>query len=323
MKQKIEWYREVLEIEPNSKVFFPLARMLAEDKQAEAAIATLRQGVARHPDHIEARLLLVELLFSHGDAGPLWDEVDAVSVLLRKYPGFWKAWGERLRSQTATKDAGLAAIFMAAFAEQTPVSWTSIIEHGLRSVLGESTFAAIPNAAASAPAPAPQDMPAPATAETAKPEALPAPAAPEPIITAAPEVANTPPFAAPAGIPEVTQALEDFSSADEEDDLASLEQTGDDDDGEVPSLRTRSMADVLAEQGDIVGAIEIYKELIAGSSTETEKVELTAKVDELSRKVSVSSTAETPEQTLASDGKNRLSHMLEALAQRLEARSLQ
>ena len=36
-----------------------------------------------------------------------------------------------------------------------------------------------------------------------------------------------------------------------------------DENPEEPTLRTRSMADVLAEQGDIVGALEIYQELEA------------------------------------------------------------
>ena len=30
MMDKIEWYREVLELEPSSKLFFPLARLLVE-----------------------------------------------------------------------------------------------------------------------------------------------------------------------------------------------------------------------------------------------------------------------------------------------------
>lgn len=47
-----------------------------------------------------------------------------------------------------------------------------------------------------------------------------------------------------------------------------------DENPEEPTLRTRSMADVLAEQGDIVGALEIYQELEAAAPTPEEAREL-------------------------------------------------
>ena len=48
MTEKIEWYKEVLELEPNSKVFFPLARMLAEEQRFDEAVAVLEHGLERH-----------------------------------------------------------------------------------------------------------------------------------------------------------------------------------------------------------------------------------------------------------------------------------
>ena len=44
MTEKIEWYKEVLELEPNSKVFFPLARMLAEEQRTDEAVEILEQN---------------------------------------------------------------------------------------------------------------------------------------------------------------------------------------------------------------------------------------------------------------------------------------
>ena len=41
MTEKIEWYKEVLELEPNSKVFCPLARMLADEQRFDEAVAVL------------------------------------------------------------------------------------------------------------------------------------------------------------------------------------------------------------------------------------------------------------------------------------------
>ena len=45
MTEKIEWYKEVLELEPNSKVFFPLARLLAEAERTDEAVEILEQGL--------------------------------------------------------------------------------------------------------------------------------------------------------------------------------------------------------------------------------------------------------------------------------------
>lgn len=66
MTEKIDWYKEVLELEPNSKVFYPLSRLLAEAGRTDEAVDTLEQGLARHEEFLEARLFLVELLHQLG-----------------------------------------------------------------------------------------------------------------------------------------------------------------------------------------------------------------------------------------------------------------
>lgn len=286
MKQKIEWYREVLEIEPNSKIFFPLARMLAKDGRGDEAIAVLRQGVGRHPDHVEARLFLVEQLYLAGRAVELHQEITVLSDLFKLYPNFWRAWGERLFEDEETRDAGLAAIFMAAFLQNMPVSWAGVIEHGLKSLIGGE--AARPTAAATEAHPL-SSRPA-------------APAAPAP--EARPE-----PMAAPA--PMVFDG-EDEPAADED-------AAPDDDDDEPISLRTRSMADVLASQGDIAGALDIYEELLK-SAPETEKAELRTRIQTLSGKTAA---GDGEGGTAEEGGREEKKDWLSILAQRLEARSLQ
>ena len=66
MRRKIEWYQEVLALEPGSRIFFPLAKLFVEFGQFEDAERTLRQGLDRHPDSMEARLLLVQAFASLG-----------------------------------------------------------------------------------------------------------------------------------------------------------------------------------------------------------------------------------------------------------------
>ncbi len=290
MKQKIEWYREVLEIEPNSKIFFPLARMLAKDGRPDEAINVLQAGVGRHPDHVEARLLLVEQLYNQSRSADLQREVGTLSDIFKQYPGFWKAWGEKLFAEDATRDAGLAAVFLSAFLQNVPVSWAGVIEQGLKGLLGESAGSAHP---------------------LYEEHSLRSPDhAPEAVAALADQVRQS-----TAPVPVETPGDAGISISDEDD----LE--------EPISLRTRSMAEVLAEQGDTVGALDIYKELLAVSSSDQEKKELRARISELSSAASAPSAVESAaggdEADKGSEGKNRLTEMLQALAQRLEARSLQ
>ena len=93
-----------------------------------------------------------------------------------------------------------------------------------------------------------------------------------------------------------------------------------DENPEEPTLRTRSMADVLAEQGDIVGALEIYQELEAAAPTPEEARELHDSV--------AGNSTEPGEQTEIGEpsygdvgGQNQLMSLLESLADRLEARA--
>ena len=95
MMDKIEWYREVLELEPSSKLFFPLARLLVEDGQPEAALETLRRGLERHPEFLEARLFYIEQLYHHGQPEACVAEVTELGQLFASYPGFWQAWAAR------------------------------------------------------------------------------------------------------------------------------------------------------------------------------------------------------------------------------------
>ena len=296
MKQKIEWYQEVLEIEPNSKIFFPLSRMLLKDDRPDEAIAVLRQGVGRHPDHVEARLFLAELLYSTGKVIELQQEIAVLSDLFKNYPGFWRAWGEKLFDEDSTRDAGLAAIFLAAFLQNLPVSWAGVIEHGLKNLVGESPGR--PSAKATEAHPLTQELPRHEKAR--EPEAAPPPAAEPPV---AREIAPETHEAASIVLPET-------SFEENEDDV-----------DEPITLRTRSMAEVLAEQGDIAGALDIYNELLAAAGSESDKKDLRARVDALSG--SAPPAEGQGSETGVDAPKEEKKDWLAILARRLEARSLQ
>lgn len=90
------------------------------------------------------------------------------------------------------------------------------------------------------------------------------------------------------------------------------------------SLRTRSMAEVLAEQGDIKGALDIYHELAAAAVSPEESADLQQRIATLSAHLNCAQNveqAQPPQQEESARGKDKLISMLEALAERVEARA--
>lgn len=306
MKAKIEWYQEVLELEPSSKVFFPLARLLAENGQSDDAIATLRQGLDRHPEFIEARLFLIELLHaSHRD--DLRDgEVGKLARLLGAYPGFWDAWSACLAAGDKGRDTALALAFLAASFRSGPqgaLSWTAVIEHGLRAMLGG-------NGAQAAPAMPTSPSPSRAAAAPSVSPSAPSDSG----------ISEAPDFEALQDVPEVRGGFTVTAASG-----AAEAQDAQDEEEEHFSLRTRSMAQVLAEQGDLKGALDIYEELLAASGSDEERADITGVIQELTNRLK--SAGEGSQRQQATDegqplqGKHKLIHMLESLAERLEARA--
>lgn len=274
MKQKIEWYKEVLELEPGSRVFFPLAKLLAADGQTSEAVSALRQGLLRHPDHVEARLLLVELLSLQQQDVELATEIADLGQVFAAYPGFWKAWSERLADNPALHDAALAMRFFAAALQGHQINWGLVIEQGLAAMLGSGDIISAPVRTA------PSDTPIAAPLYEAREDA---PAQPDEV------------------------QLDAFDEDEAEEDF---------------SLRTRSMAEVLAEQGDISGALDIYHELMQTADAE-EKASLEARAGELAmrQQSGPSESGGTDERSIPGGESTRLVSLLESLAQRLEARA--
>ena len=79
MMEKIEWYQEVLKLDPDSKVFFPLAKLLRDSQQPDKAIEVLRAGLQHSSVFFEARLLLIQILFEQSRAGECSDELSTVT----------------------------------------------------------------------------------------------------------------------------------------------------------------------------------------------------------------------------------------------------
>lgn len=412
--EKIDWYREVLELEPNSKVFLPLARLHLQIGQEDEAIAVLEHGLARHPEHLEARLLLVELLYRTGRQEACTRQVSELGRLFSTYAHFWQAWAVCLSATDGPPEVATALRLMAANFLHGPLSLQDLLNRGLDTVLREPDAAtATPaehaehlSAAAASPAagtvrcddaspqglfvpsPAassllddvadvadmagstPAETPAPAPHDTDTPESA-APGnsrgpAPHSLLAAVldavddrldddvlpahmplprelglsatedTEDAPLPDAAAPlAGHDRAGQARDEgevfrpevsslpFMAAPETSGEQADEQPSDEEGDEVFSLRTRSMADVLAEQGDLRGALDIYAELLAAAVNVHERVELQQRVDALMARLEGQSGQDesVAGSTAELSGKEKLITVLEALAERVEARA--
>lgn len=318
---KLDWYKEVLSLEPNSKLFLPLARLLAElgteDKNADMmneAFAVLRKGLDIQPEFMEARLFLIELLNSCGCKAQCGAEVARLASLFLSYPDFWDAWREYSIMEHESSDFTAALGFMSAIMRNKSLSIVQVLEAGLNSLKSNSAPVFSPetiNIAKNIEKSSTAKMPDNAFAQiktgldavfapqekstepaaSAEPAAFAEPSVPvqEPEINfeepeqaenSTPDIVDSEQKIMPSELADVlpkthvdnyinfaeqqNKIVQDKTKSTKET-LAELIKDANITIEPVESslFRTKSMADLLAEQGDYKGALEIYKELLA------------------------------------------------------------
>ena len=379
MTEKIEWYKEVLELEPNSKVFFPLARLLAEAKRIDEAVEILEQGLARHEEFLEARLYLIELLHTANKLEACEKQVGRLTKMFSTYAGFWQAWAACINAAGNAPDTAAVLRFLALNFSRGPVSLHDVINQGLASMAGggaEATAQAQPaEFAAHVAHPTAEANPgfaqaAPvvsAAAATAFAGHAAASHAAEPVADAANTASVTASATASGAVydaeialgaanqeilhdsvdfdPDLAMADDDALPSEVEESVSPMVARGADayaayaapvtqteavvvedaDEAEERfSLRTRSMAEVLAEQGDIKGALDIYHELAAAAVHSEESADLRQRIATLTARLGNVQTLDTVQPAASAEqasGKDKLISMLEALAERVEARA--
>ena len=372
MTEKIEWYKEVLELEPNSKVFFPLARLLSEAGRADEAVEILEQGLARHEEFLEARLFLIELLHTANRLEACEKQVGRLTKMFSTYAGFWQAWAACINAAGDAPDTAAVLRFLALNFSKGPVSLHEVINQGLASLSGagaatdaHASSQARSEAASPAAGPSVHEATFTAASTPARPavtgDAAPVAEAVEQFV-AAPVLATATHDAdvqldADVHIddvdahepidfdPDLAMADDEALPAELEDGTPSMLARGADayaayaapvtqseavvvddaDEGEERfSLRTRSMAEVLAEQGDIKGALDIYHELAAAAVHPEESADLRQRITTLTARLGNAQTVDPVQPAATAEhasGKDKLISMLEALAERVEARA--
>lgn len=360
MTEKIEWYKEVLELEPNSKVFFPLARLLSEAGRTDEAVEVLEQGLARHEEFLEARLFLIELLHTANRLEACEKQVGRLTKMFSTYAGFWQAWAACINAAGDAPDTAAVLRFLALNFSKGPVPLHEVINQGLASLSGTGAAAgpsAHEAAFAAASTPAQQAVTGARTSVAEAVEQLVA----APVLAPASNLATVMHDAdathdADARVddvdahdpidfdPDLAMADDEALPAESEDTPSMLARgadayaayaapvtqseavvVDDADEGEERfSLRTRSMAEVLAEQGDIKGALDIYHELAAAAVHPEESADLRQRITTLTARLGNAQTVDTVQPAATAEhasGKDKLISMLEALAERVEARA--
>lgn len=331
--EKALWYREVLSLDPDSRIFLPYARLLFELGQTAEAADVLKAGLTRHPEFLEARLFLIELLHAQGQDAAAGFEADSIIELLSQSPALWHIWSRRPGLRT---DQAAMLLFFASSMRQNGHSLADVFEAGIAALAGTKPVPA-------APSPSGEELP-----EEPLPPADEAPAAPAVPAEAAASASPR----EPAFVMQEETHWYALDSVPEDDDIY------DDEEPESPplsamlfvqaaadaqkpepglpaqtevehipamnlvpraplegksSLCTRSMARVLEEQGATDEAAEIYRELLSSCSSQEEEAELNAKLASLLQNAENAAPVQP-----SSSG---VLDMLESLAARLENRN--
>ncbi len=354
-EEKIRFYQEVLELDPGSKVFFPLASLYFKQDQVQKARETLASGLKKDPLHFEARLLMAEIHNLQGEADKAGRIYSDIFSLLRKYPDFWENLSLSLRAD-GQKDLALAAAFFARSGMDGSITWADILQSGLDSILsraGQSFDSQFPGQQQ------PEDTPEPLPENTGlklEPDSPSPPEAGQPEAeTSHPSIIPQPPVDKDQSHVHLDRALE--SGVDQDHDARpQTDQDGQDkwnavlksrpdgsgiesdlEDFEEPEeledfaiedeARTRSMADVLLGQEEFGKALDIYRELWRRSLPGDERKELETIIARTEQAMSTDdryrpdpARSETPQKD-RQDRKREAADFLKSLADRLEARS--
>lgn len=190
--EKILWYQEVLSLDPDSRIFLPYARLLAELGRPSEAIDVLRTGLTRHPEFLEARLLLIEMLHDAGQDVAAGFEADGIIEQLSQSSALWKLWS---RKPDLRADQAAMLLYFGSSLQKTGLSLTDVFEAGIAALSGEAG----PHAPTRAPMPMPEvpALPELPTEEAAAPRS-------EPEVTAS---VSEPEMPAPLSEPEAPAAV--------------------------------------------------------------------------------------------------------------------
>lgn len=319
MEGKIKFFEEALAADPRSTLFYSLAKLHVGQGDTEKAIDVLRRGLDVHPDHLRANCMLASLLLGAGEEDLALAELDRVTAVLEEVPELWAAWAEKLNG-SGKEDAALAVFFLASFFKGDQVSWAGLIEQGMRQLIPGKVQKKSPEPELTGEEPEAAEPPSPDQDAGQSPLEPAADLSWEGLEEIHPDDAETS-VVQEGAVSKEEQQGEELSPDDLEpavppssghDSEGGVQAQAEDVEQEEPgetTIRTKTMADILVEQGDYSQAMEIYQEILEDSSIEeSRRQEIEASVNALRSK-------------LSDVKEKKLLRTLEKLAERLESRA--
>ncbi len=323
MIDKLELYKEIVELDPNSRVFFTYAQLLEKESRVDEALDALALGLEKQPDYIEARLYYIDLLARNDKLESAHIQLNKFTEIFKKYPGFWYTWSTLTASENPTISSTLA--LLSTFFTNPTISFVEILQAGIDQY--QSGKISTPSSPSNGtPSNNSQEEPKEEITTTEKIEQV----QPADIIQTQVILEENSPQTLELNTHSDINTTDDFVVLLAEPKLNELEDNILDEsiDESIPkaSIQTRSMADLLAEQGDTVGAVKIYSELLEKANG-IEKAELIKRIqalkdnkfDTIETITVIEEPKPTPEKTKGMSV--RMQTMLGNLATRLEKRA--
>ncbi|MFP4168681.1 MAG: tetratricopeptide repeat protein [Desulfonatronovibrionaceae bacterium] len=134
MEQKEKFYLEVLELEPGSRLFFPLAEIYAGEGRLQEARDVLTRGLKHHPGHFEARMLLASVCYQQNDYEASRELVREIFSGISSKGFFWELILQDYR-EAGREEMALALQILAAESKGRPLSLAAIMQEGLKNIL--------------------------------------------------------------------------------------------------------------------------------------------------------------------------------------------
>lgn len=268
---KTKFYEQVLELEPESRLFFPLARLYFQQDNLHKARKVLQDGLDKHAQHFEARLLLATILIREGEVEQARQIHQEIFALLKNDQHFWESLVSFLSSRNEN-DLSLAAAFFARSGSGKPLTWTQVLKAGLNGLTEKSMPDKFPEldkadtiniedeAIADEPADSEQEE------MDSHPELDNSSVADSWLSPDTEQGTNFPPSVAEPGENESQDTAAQESEFEDPEEMADFDIENE--------ARTRSMADILYGQEEYAKALDIYQELWRKSQPGDDRKEL-------------------------------------------------
>lgn len=280
MNDKSAWFEELLTMEPNSKLFFPLAQTYAQNNRPQDAARVLGQGLSFYPEHLEARLLLIRCLNRLNQDKAAQEQTQYLTKTLSGYPEFWNFWAERSK-ETANQDVALMLRLLVKHLQGEAVHWGEILEQGIKAVImadGSKHSASSRDAGARETVGAPGASATPELGVAGHSRAQSGVAGHSRAQPSVPPDQNAAAQLSAAEQPLATVFSAAPAAHPSPEAVRQLSET------ERNYYETRTYADLLAEQGEDEEALELYNKLLRLSQDDRQREELGERIATLKAK---------------------------------------